>query len=86
MDLHKTQRNHTRDGHLSVHIRVDKGARTYVQFPKNGSEWDLVVRRATMDLDDNAIIQDIKIQGQPIGHNFNAPLPKSVTNIRTRLY
>eukprot|EP00959_Pyramimonas_sp_CCMP1952_P410880 8610672-Pyramimonas_sp.AAC.1 len=39
-----------------------------------------------MTLDDNTITQDIKIQGQPIGYNFNAPLPNGVTNTRTRLY
>eukprot|EP00959_Pyramimonas_sp_CCMP1952_P368299 7714874-Pyramimonas_sp.AAC.1 len=39
-----------------------------------------------MNLDDNAIIQDIKIQDQPIGYNYNAPLPNGVTNIRLRLY
>eukprot|EP00959_Pyramimonas_sp_CCMP1952_P225437 4714588-Pyramimonas_sp.AAC.1 len=40
----------------SNHTRVDRGARTYVQSPRNGPEWDHVVRQATMDLDDNAII------------------------------
>eukprot|EP00959_Pyramimonas_sp_CCMP1952_P386054 8090623-Pyramimonas_sp.AAC.1 len=39
-----------------------------------------------MNLDDNTIIQDIKIQDQPTGYNYNAPLPDGVTNIRTRLY
>eukprot|EP00959_Pyramimonas_sp_CCMP1952_P305227 6387534-Pyramimonas_sp.AAC.1 len=39
-----------------------------------------------MNLDDNTIIQDIKIQDQPIGYYYNAPLPNGVTNIRTRLY
>eukprot|EP00959_Pyramimonas_sp_CCMP1952_P331518 6942160-Pyramimonas_sp.AAC.1 len=81
MYLHKTQRNHTSAVHLSVHSRVDRGARTYVQFPKNGPEWDHAVRRLTMNPGDNAIIQDIKIQGQPFGHNYNAPLPNGVTSI-----
>eukprot|EP00959_Pyramimonas_sp_CCMP1952_P175297 3663363-Pyramimonas_sp.AAC.1 len=40
MDLHKTQRNHTSAVHLSIHTRLDKGVRTYVQSPKNGPEWD----------------------------------------------
>eukprot|EP00959_Pyramimonas_sp_CCMP1952_P255422 5335085-Pyramimonas_sp.AAC.1 len=53
---------------------------------KNGPEWDHVVRRVAMNLDDNALIQDIKIQDQPIGYNYNAPLPNGVTNILTRLY
>eukprot|EP00959_Pyramimonas_sp_CCMP1952_P269644 5637120-Pyramimonas_sp.AAC.1 len=39
-----------------------------------------------MNLNPNSIIQDIKIQDQPTGYNFNAPLPDGVTNIRTRLY
>eukprot|EP00959_Pyramimonas_sp_CCMP1952_P315232 6597936-Pyramimonas_sp.AAC.1 len=39
-----------------------------------------------MHLDDNAIIRDIKFQGQPTGYNYNAPLPNGVTNIRIRLY
>eukprot|EP00959_Pyramimonas_sp_CCMP1952_P204791 4282325-Pyramimonas_sp.AAC.1 len=86
MHLHKTQRNHTNAVHLSIHTRDDKGARTHVQYPKTGPEWDHVVRRVATSLDDNAIIQDIKIQDQPIGHNFNAPLPNGVTSIRTRLY
>eukprot|EP00959_Pyramimonas_sp_CCMP1952_P186323 3896308-Pyramimonas_sp.AAC.1 len=86
MVLHKTQRNLTSAVHLSVHTRVDTGARTNVQSPKNGPEWDHVVRRVTMDLDDNTIIQNIKIQDQLIGYNYNAPLPNGVTNVRTRLY
>eukprot|EP00959_Pyramimonas_sp_CCMP1952_P076564 1600017-Pyramimonas_sp.AAC.1 len=36
MDLHTTQRNHTSAAHPSIHTRVDKGARTDVQSPKNG--------------------------------------------------
>eukprot|EP00959_Pyramimonas_sp_CCMP1952_P439031 9191068-Pyramimonas_sp.AAC.1 len=39
-----------------------------------------------MNLDDNTIIQEINIQDQPIGHNYTAPLPNCVTNIRARLY
>eukprot|EP00959_Pyramimonas_sp_CCMP1952_P431287 9032840-Pyramimonas_sp.AAC.1 len=39
-----------------------------------------------MNLDDATIIQDIKIQDQPIGYNYNAPLPNGVTNLRARLY
>eukprot|EP00959_Pyramimonas_sp_CCMP1952_P024006 503253-Pyramimonas_sp.AAC.1 len=66
-DLHKTQINHTSAVHLSIHTRVDQGVRTYVQSPKNGPEWGHVVRRVTMSLDDNAIIQYIKIQDQPSG-------------------
>eukprot|EP00959_Pyramimonas_sp_CCMP1952_P341698 7157717-Pyramimonas_sp.AAC.1 len=65
MEFHKTQRNHTSAVHPSIHTRVDKGARTYVQSPKNGPGWDHVVRRVTMNLDDNTIIQYIKIQDQP---------------------
>eukprot|EP00959_Pyramimonas_sp_CCMP1952_P018445 389920-Pyramimonas_sp.AAC.1 len=40
-----TQRNHTSAVHFSIHTRVHKGGRTYVQSPKNGPEWDHVVRR-----------------------------------------
>eukprot|EP00959_Pyramimonas_sp_CCMP1952_P173217 3619591-Pyramimonas_sp.AAC.1 len=36
-----------------------------------------------MNLDDNAIIPEIKIQDQPIGYNHNAPFSTGVTNIRT---
>eukprot|EP00959_Pyramimonas_sp_CCMP1952_P301189 6301766-Pyramimonas_sp.AAC.1 len=39
-----------------------------------------------MNLDDNAIIQYFKIQDQPIGYNYTAPLPNGVTNVFTRLY
>eukprot|EP00959_Pyramimonas_sp_CCMP1952_P388070 8132363-Pyramimonas_sp.AAC.1 len=85
MDLHKSQRSRTSAVPLSVHTRVDKGVRTYVRSPKNGPEWDHFVRRVTMNLDDNAIIQDIQIQDQTTGYNYNAPLPDGVTNIRTRL-
>eukprot|EP00959_Pyramimonas_sp_CCMP1952_P439609 9203165-Pyramimonas_sp.AAC.1 len=84
MDLHQTQRKQTRAVHLSSHTRVDKGARTCFQSPMNGPGWDHVVRRVTTNLGDNTIIQDIKIQGQPIGCNYNAPLPNGVANIRTR--
>eukprot|EP00959_Pyramimonas_sp_CCMP1952_P082276 1719099-Pyramimonas_sp.AAC.1 len=31
-------------------------------------------------------MQDIEIQGQPIGCNYNAPLPKGAANVRTRFY
>eukprot|EP00959_Pyramimonas_sp_CCMP1952_P388589 8142425-Pyramimonas_sp.AAC.1 len=86
MDSHKTQRDHTSAVHLSIHTRVDKGFRIYVQSPKNGPEWDHVVRRVTMHLDDNQIIQDIKIQDQPIVYNFIALLSNGASNIRTRFY
>eukprot|EP00959_Pyramimonas_sp_CCMP1952_P166603 3482117-Pyramimonas_sp.AAC.2 len=36
MDLHKAHRSHTGAVHLSIHIRIYKGARTYVQSPKHG--------------------------------------------------
>eukprot|EP00959_Pyramimonas_sp_CCMP1952_P362235 7586443-Pyramimonas_sp.AAC.1 len=38
MDSYKTQRHLTSAVHPSTHTRVDKGARTYVQSPKNGPE------------------------------------------------
>eukprot|EP00959_Pyramimonas_sp_CCMP1952_P211362 4423646-Pyramimonas_sp.AAC.1 len=66
VELHKTNRNHTSAVHRSIHTRVDKGARTYVQSPKNGPEWYHVAGRVTMNLGGNQIIQDIKIQNQPI--------------------
>eukprot|EP00959_Pyramimonas_sp_CCMP1952_P426243 8927470-Pyramimonas_sp.AAC.1 len=81
MDLHKTQRNHTRAVHLSIHTPVDKGARTYVRSPKDGPEWGHVVRPVTMNLGYNTITQDIEIQDQPTGRNYNAPLPNGVTSI-----
>eukprot|EP00959_Pyramimonas_sp_CCMP1952_P261769 5473807-Pyramimonas_sp.AAC.2 len=80
----QAQESHAGAAH-SVHTRVDKGVRSYVQPPKNGPDLDHVVRCATMSLDDNTIMQDIKVQDQPIGCNYNAPLPSGVTNIRTRL-
>eukprot|EP00959_Pyramimonas_sp_CCMP1952_P247615 5176292-Pyramimonas_sp.AAC.1 len=76
-------RKHTSAVHLDIHTRVGKSARTYVQSPKNDPEWDHVARRATVNLDDNTVIQDIKIQGQPSGCNYIAPLPNGVTNVRT---
>eukprot|EP00959_Pyramimonas_sp_CCMP1952_P066133 1380733-Pyramimonas_sp.AAC.1 len=45
VELYKTQRNHASAAHLKIHTRVDKGARTYVQSPKNGPEWDHIARR-----------------------------------------
>eukprot|EP00959_Pyramimonas_sp_CCMP1952_P151998 3180069-Pyramimonas_sp.AAC.1 len=80
------QKETARAAHLSIRTRVDKGARTYVQSPKTGPDWDPFVRRVTMTLDGSAIIQDTKIQDQPIGCNHNAPLPNGVTYVRTRLY
>eukprot|EP00959_Pyramimonas_sp_CCMP1952_P295087 6171864-Pyramimonas_sp.AAC.1 len=71
---------------FSVHTRVDRGARTYVQSPKDGPQWDHAARWVKMNLDDNTSIQDIQVQDQPIGHNYNAPLPNGVANIRTRLH
>eukprot|EP00959_Pyramimonas_sp_CCMP1952_P307328 6432708-Pyramimonas_sp.AAC.1 len=82
----KTRRELTQALYTSTRARVDKGVRTYVQFPKNCPEWNHVVIWLTMNLDDNAIIQDIKIQDQPIGYNYNAPFPNGVTNVRTRFY
>eukprot|EP00959_Pyramimonas_sp_CCMP1952_P183640 3839851-Pyramimonas_sp.AAC.1 len=64
--------------HLSIHARVDKQARTYVQSRRNGPEWGHVARRATMNLGDNTRLQGIKIQDQPIGHTYNAPLPNGL--------
>eukprot|EP00959_Pyramimonas_sp_CCMP1952_P215229 4503344-Pyramimonas_sp.AAC.1 len=81
IDNHQTQRTHTSVVHLRAHTRVDKGARTYVQSPKNGPHWDRVARRVTVNPDGATIIQDIKVQDQPIGCNYNAPLPSGVTNI-----
>eukprot|EP00959_Pyramimonas_sp_CCMP1952_P203829 4262657-Pyramimonas_sp.AAC.1 len=86
MDSHTTKRHHTSAVLRSIHTRVDTGARTYAQSPKDASQWDHVVRRVTKNLGDNQIIQDIEIQDQPAGYNFNAPLPNGVTNIRIRLY
>eukprot|EP00959_Pyramimonas_sp_CCMP1952_P365147 7646237-Pyramimonas_sp.AAC.1 len=57
---HQTLRNHISAVHLSAHTRVDKGFRTYVQSPENGPQWDHMVRRVAMNLDDNTIMQDIK--------------------------
>eukprot|EP00959_Pyramimonas_sp_CCMP1952_P229376 4796054-Pyramimonas_sp.AAC.1 len=79
MHLHKTHRNHTSAVHLSIHTRVDKGVRTYVQYVKNGPEWGHVVRRVALNLDDGVIIQDIEIQDQPTGYSYNAPFPDGVT-------
>eukprot|EP00959_Pyramimonas_sp_CCMP1952_P042557 889617-Pyramimonas_sp.AAC.1 len=61
-----TQTNHASAVHLSIRARVDNGVRTYVQSPKNGPEWGHVVRRVTMNLGDNQILQDIEIQDQAI--------------------
>eukprot|EP00959_Pyramimonas_sp_CCMP1952_P202167 4227493-Pyramimonas_sp.AAC.1 len=46
--------------------------------------WGHVVRRVAMNFDDNAIMQDIQVQDQPVGCNCHAPLPSGVTNIRAR--
>eukprot|EP00959_Pyramimonas_sp_CCMP1952_P379775 7955310-Pyramimonas_sp.AAC.1 len=86
IDLHRTKINHTRGVHLSIHTRVVEGARTYVQSLKSGPEWGHVVRRVTMNLRDTTVIQDLKIQDQPIRCTHNAPLPNGVPNICTRLY
>eukprot|EP00959_Pyramimonas_sp_CCMP1952_P264286 5526854-Pyramimonas_sp.AAC.1 len=70
----------------TLRATVDKGARTYVQSPKKDPDWGHVARRVTMNLDDNFAMQGFKIQDQPIGCNYIAPLPNAVTNIRTRLF
>eukprot|EP00959_Pyramimonas_sp_CCMP1952_P013395 282488-Pyramimonas_sp.AAC.1 len=67
MYSHKTARNLASVARLSVHAIMDKGARIYVQSPKNGPEWDHVIRPATMNIDDTIVIQDIKTQDRPIG-------------------
>eukprot|EP00959_Pyramimonas_sp_CCMP1952_P394326 8262490-Pyramimonas_sp.AAC.1 len=84
IDVLISQRNQTSAVHLSIHTRVDKGVRTYVQSPKNGPDWDHVVRRVSTNLDDNEIIQDIKVQDQPTVYKYNATLPDGVTNIRAQ--
>eukprot|EP00959_Pyramimonas_sp_CCMP1952_P245559 5132413-Pyramimonas_sp.AAC.1 len=58
IDLHRTRRNHASAVHLSIHTRVDKGARTYVLSPKNGPEWGHVVRRVTTNRGDTTVMQD----------------------------
>eukprot|EP00959_Pyramimonas_sp_CCMP1952_P238856 4991552-Pyramimonas_sp.AAC.1 len=45
-----------------------------------------VVRRVTMNVDDNTIIQYIKSQDQPIGYIYHAPVPNNVSNVRARLH
>eukprot|EP00959_Pyramimonas_sp_CCMP1952_P209058 4373050-Pyramimonas_sp.AAC.1 len=58
-DSHKTKINHTSVVHLSIHARVGKGARAYVQSPKTAPEWGHVARRATTSLGDNRIMRDM---------------------------
>eukprot|EP00959_Pyramimonas_sp_CCMP1952_P042319 885125-Pyramimonas_sp.AAC.1 len=65
---HMTKRKHTSAVHLSVHARVDKGARTYVQSPKSGPHWDHATCRVTMNLDDSVMIRDMQVQYQPIAY------------------
>eukprot|EP00959_Pyramimonas_sp_CCMP1952_P349946 7332102-Pyramimonas_sp.AAC.1 len=64
IDCHKTTRIISSAVHLSVDTRVDKGARTYVQFPKNGLQLDHVARQATMNPDDNTNLKGIQVQDQ----------------------
>ena len=51
IDKHKPPRQEKSVVHLSVHTRIDKGVKTYVQSPKNGPQWDHVVRRVTTNLE-----------------------------------
>ena len=86
IDKHRSPRHEKSVVHLSVHTRTDKGVKTYVQSPKNGPQWDHVVRRVTTNLDNNSVIQDINVKDQPIGYNYTAPLPSGISHISTRLY
>ena len=86
VDNKNTRRHNRCMVHLSVHTRVDKQARTYVQPPKNGPSWDHVKRRVTYDLDTKKVIQDLLVQDQPTGYDWLASLPEGVRNISTRFY
>eukprot|EP00959_Pyramimonas_sp_CCMP1952_P243281 5085236-Pyramimonas_sp.AAC.1 len=58
----------------------------YVTTNKGGPKCADVIRLATINLDTNAVIQDIAIADEPTGYDWHAPLPAGVINISTRMY
>eukprot|EP00959_Pyramimonas_sp_CCMP1952_P243855 5097613-Pyramimonas_sp.AAC.1 len=58
----------------------------YVTTNNGGPKLSDVIRRVTINLDTNAIIQDIAVAGQPTGYDWHAPLPAGVANISTKMY
>ena len=69
-----------------MHTRVDTKTTTYKKTPRNGPQWDYVIRRITYNLDMQEVIQDLLVQDQPTGYDWPAPLPQGAINISTRLY
>eukprot|EP00959_Pyramimonas_sp_CCMP1952_P410270 8598170-Pyramimonas_sp.AAC.1 len=72
--------------YLNTYTRTDHNIHHYVMTNKWGPTWSDVIRRVTINLDANTVIQDVAIADQPTGYDWHAPLPEGVANISTRMY
>eukprot|EP00959_Pyramimonas_sp_CCMP1952_P266878 5579481-Pyramimonas_sp.AAC.1 len=72
--------------YLSTYTRTDHNIHQYVTTNKGGPTWCDVIRRVTINLDTNTVIQDIAVADPPTGYDWHAPLSEGVANISTRLY
>eukprot|EP00959_Pyramimonas_sp_CCMP1952_P370354 7756398-Pyramimonas_sp.AAC.1 len=82
--------SNTKHGNVSVYLntytRTDHNIHHYVTTNKAGPKWSDVIRRVTINLDTNTVVQEIAIADQPTGYDWHAPLPEGVANISTRMY
>eukprot|EP00959_Pyramimonas_sp_CCMP1952_P470721 9497165-Pyramimonas_sp.AAC.1 len=72
--------------YLNTYTRTDHNMHHYVTTNKRGPKWSDVIRRVTINLDTNTVIQDISVVDQPTGYDWHVPLPRGVANISARMY
>eukprot|EP00959_Pyramimonas_sp_CCMP1952_P454131 9469414-Pyramimonas_sp.AAC.1 len=55
--------------YLNTYTRTDRNIHHYVTTNKGGLKWSDVIRRVTINMDTNTVIQDIAIADQPTGYD-----------------
>eukprot|EP00959_Pyramimonas_sp_CCMP1952_P035153 735990-Pyramimonas_sp.AAC.1 len=61
--------------YLNTYTRTDHNIHHYVTANKGGPKWSDVLRRVTINLDTETVIQDFAVADQPTGYDRHAPLP-----------
>ena len=69
----------------SLWYRTDINARNFVTSSNHRPKWKDVIRRVTVNLDDNTTVEDIYINSRMGKRFLHRPLPYGVCNIRTYL-
>ena len=82
----QNRQNHESAMLLSIYTRTDYNNKCFVTTKAGGPAWDQVVRRVTINLDNNKTIEDQAVKDTCVGYDWHAPLPNGVTNIKTQLY